>query len=162
MNIAPPSVAPAAPLLQLLREKREIPIHLSRHSVSKHHHINKDKCGNDNRPVFSHECGLIEYVSHHQINCDTNHRGMREHYSATFISHRVCVCVCVCYTSSLDISFWSLYTYYTYRPKERTICPNIPPHKLFITISALDITNISVAKIPASLLTKSLIAIIMR
>jgi len=48
------------------------------------------------------------------------------------------------------------------RPRERTICPKIPPHKLFITISALDITNIRVAKIPANLFTKSLIAIIIR
>lgn len=42
-----------------------------------------------------------------------------------------------------------------FRPSERTICPKIPPHKLFITMSALDMTNINVAKIPANLFTKS-------
>ena len=47
-------------------------------------------------------------------------------------------------------------------PRALTICPNIPPQRLFMTISALDITNISVAKIPANLPTKSLIAIIIR
>ena len=47
-------------------------------------------------------------------------------------------------------------------PSDLTICPNMPPQRLFIAISALDMTNISVAKIPASLFTKSLIAIRIR
>lgn len=126
--------------------------------MSEHHHINENKCRYHDRPVFGHKCGLIEQVSHHHVDDKPDHGGVRQHNSPTFVCHRIIIIIII-----QPVIFYSivLLSYY-YRPNDLTICPNIPPHKLFMTISALDITNISVANIPANLFTKSLIEIIMR
>ena len=131
--------------------------------MSKHYHINKNDCRNDNRPVLGDKSGLIEYISHHQINGDTNHGRMCQHDSSSIVRHWWCCGVvlwCCCVINNTNIVN-TAFMYYFF-PRDLTICPNMPPQRLCITISALCITNISVAKIPASLFTKSLIAIIIR
>ncbi len=76
--------------LASLSNKREISVKLLRHSVSKHHHINKDKCRDYNGTVFRNKWRLIEYVSHHHINDDSNHGRMCQHDSSPFVCHRSC------------------------------------------------------------------------
>ena len=133
--------------------------------MSKHYHINKDDCRNHNRPVLCNKSGLIEYISHHQINGDTNHGRMCQHDSSSFVRH---CCCCCCVINNTNIVNTALLHYcitallHYFFPRDLTICPNMPPQRLCIVISALCITNISVAKIPASLFTKSLIAIRIR
>ena len=73
--------------LTILHNKREILVQLRRHSVSEHHHVNENKCGDDNRTILSDKRQLIEYISHHHINNDSNHGRMCQHNSTSFVHH---------------------------------------------------------------------------